>query len=926
MKPLQLTLCAFGPYAGETIIDFTQLGNEGLYLITGDTGAGKTTVFDAICFALYGEASGNTRETPMLRSKYADSKTPTFIEMEFVCREKYYTIRRNPEYKRPKARGEGFTTQKSDATLTYHDGTPPITGYKEVTSAIKELIGLDSSQFKQIAMIAQGDFLRLLLAKTEERTKIFREIFDTVKYEELQKRISEEAGRYGREYEDIKKKIEGYIADISCAKEDDAEESLELLKNNSLTGSTISCDDVLVLLETIEKHDRETEKKLQESLQDTADKINDVSSLLGKAETMENARKKLDAARAKLTEKKPLLISLEEKNKKVQERVPETENLAVQIEKLTKQLSDYEQLAKQQAQKDRLGADLENTLKEKKAEKSESEKLESAISKDREILKSLQDIKTLLLENENEGTNLSRQREEFEKLKQDYASHTALAASLEDIKRQCREAEAQLEKKQLSCKDMEIAFWKEQAGILADSLREGEPCPVCGSVHHPNKALLTQDAPTKEELDACKENLKQEEDAIKELRSTRDTEQAKFDCSLTDITALANKLIGGYQEKKFLLLLDERLDEIGKKQSQNNLDRKELDKKLKQKETLETALPEKEKKLDALGSHIHQLDKQMAEQQAEKNSLAQQVEKLSGQLAFADADAAKLQIADWKKQKNEIEELSRNSLKEYEQCRQEVANYKTEIDTLQQQIDGTEDLPKEELLKERSKLNEQHKQLTKEKESLSHRMKTNREKRDSICREAAKMKKTEGLWNLTDSLSKTINGRLTGKDRVSLETYVQIIYFDSIIARANTRFMAMSSGQYELKRRLFANDQRIKSGLELDVIDHYNGTERSVETLSGGESFKASLSLALGLSDEIQSSSGGIRLDTMFIDEGFGSLDEESLNQAIHALQNLTDGRRLVGIISHVSELKERIDKQIVVTKEKTGGSRAVII
>lgn len=934
MKPLQLTLCAFGPYAGETTIDFTRLGDEGLYLVTGDTGAGKTTIFDAICFALYGVASGTTRETPMLRSKYAGSKTPTFVEMDFVCREKRYTIRRNPEYERPKAKGEGFTTQKSDATLTCHDGTPPTSGYKETTSAIKELIGLDSSQFKQIAMIAQGDFLKLLLAKTEERTKIFREIFDTAKYEELQKRIGEEAGRYEREYKDMKKKIAGYIADISCGEEDDTKESLGQMKDNSLAGSTISCDDVLALLKTIEKNNRETEKKLEESLKDISDKINDVSILIGKAETKEKAEKNIEDALTRLAKKEPLLTSLEEKKEKAQSRMAETENLAIEIEKLTWQLSDYEELAKQQAKRDRLEENLENTIKTQETETSEAEKLEAGIAGDREILTSLQDIKTRLLENENEGTTLTRQRKDFEKLRQDYDSHKTLAASLEDIKKRCREAETRLDKKRLSCKDMEIAFWKEQAGILADSLKDGEPCPVCGSVHHPHKATLTQDAPAKEELDACKKHLEQEEADAKRLRSASDSRQATFDCSLKDITDLANTLIGGYREKDFeniqgdhfLLLLDERLDEISKKQSQNKSDRKELDKKSGQKETLETALPIKEEKLETLRSHIHQLDKQMEKQQTEKNALEQQIKKLSERLVFADADAAKQQIEDWKKQKNKIEELSRNTQEQYEQCRQEVEDCRTEIKTLQQQINETKELSGGELLKEQRKLKEQQKQLTEEKENLSHRIKTNQEKGDAIRRESANMQKTENLWKLTDSLSKTINGGLTGKDKVSLETYVQITYFDSIIARANTRFMAMSSGQYELKRRLFAHDHRIKSGLELDVIDHYNGTQRSVETLSGGESFKASLSLALGLSDEIQSSSGGIKLDTMFIDEGFGSLDEESLNQAIRALKNLTEGRRLVGIISHVSELKERIDRQIVVTKEKTGGSRAVII
>lgn len=936
MKPLRLTLSAFGSYAGETFIDFERLGDEGLYLISGDTGAGKTTVFDAISFALYGEASGNTRNRSMLRSKYAQPQTPTFVEMQFLYRGKCHTICRNPEYMRPKQRGDGYTAQKADAELRYPDGRPPITGYDKVTAAVKDLIGLDRSQFNQIAMIAQGDFLKLLFAGTTERIKIFQEIFDTRKYEELQNRISEEAGRYKDEYTDIQKKISGYISDISCAEGDSFADSLEQLKQNSLMGNIPSHNDILALLGEIEKNDKAAEKMLQDSLEKAANDLENVNRLLGKAETAKAAEEKLKNACFVLKEKEPLLISLEENKEKTKSRLPEAEELAVRINELTRQLSDYEELEKQKKKKEGLMAACKNTEKEYEAMKEKSEKLKTDIRKAKEGLEALQDIKALQLEQENEKAELTKQKEEFKKLLKNYDAHTELAISLEESNRKYQKAKEQLKQQQLSYKDMEILFLKEQAGMLADALREGKPCPVCGSIHHPKPAVLTQDAPTKEQLDTFKEQLEELDERTNRLRSDYDSMKAEFDCSLTAITDLADTLIGGCREKafgsmqedSFPLLLKERLDEITRKLSHNNFLQKELAKKAEQKKSLELSVPQNEKALEELTLLIHGLDNQMTEWRTEEASLSQQMKKLSGQLTFPDAGTAKRQIEDWQKEKEKIEENSRAALEEYNQCSQEIDRLRAEINILQQQrqLAENEELNMDELRKEYDKLCEQQKQLRNEEANLSHRMKTNYAKKEDICRESMEMQKAERMWNLTDGLSKTINGRLSDKDKVSLEAYVQMAYFDSIIARANTRFMAMSSGQYELKRRPSANDQRSKSGLELDVIDHYNGTERSVETLSGGEAFKASLSLALGLSDEIQSSAGGIQLDAMFIDEGFGSLDDESLNQAIHALQSLTDGRRLVGIISHVSELKERIDKQIVVTKEKTGGSRAVII
>ena len=934
MKPLLLTLSAFGPYAGETTLDFTLLGTQGLYLITGDTGAGKTTVFDAVSFALYGEASGSTREKSMLRSKYANAATPTFVKMEFLYREKCYTITRNPEYERPKVRGEGFTTQKADAELAYSDGRPPITGDTQVTNAIKELIGVDRSQFNQIAMIAQGDFLKLLLADTKERSKIFREIFDTGKYNELQEKIRTEASQCEKEYKEIQKSIAQHILDITCDEKDAAYESLEQEKENSREGHILSCDEVLLLLDGIEKNDKEKEAKLQETSEDIEKKLAEVNRLLGKAEEVEKAKKTLAEVQTALSEKEPLLSELQKKNEAAKKRTADIEKLSGQITELANQLPEYEELTEQKNKYQELIAALQNNHSEQEDKNKELAELKDSIQLDKKMLEDLQDIKAAQLELEKEEENYRQKKEEFEKLEQTYDAHKELASSLKKKKQEHHNEQDKLKDMQLTYKDMEIAFFKEQAGMLAAALQEGEPCPVCGSVHHPKKAALSPDAPSREELDKYKERLESEEGKLKKLHTAYITAKEKFEHSLSDITALAEKLIGNCQESDFVemkenefpQLIKEKIEAISKQLEDIQIKQKNFEKKAEQKKKLEKKLPEKEERCESLSTYIQELDKQITAQKTEMTSLKQQIDKLVKKLSFADADAAHSQIEKWQKEKREIEELIAQAQKEYDTCRQEIDKRKTEIDTLKKQMDSTEELHANELQSSKEKLLLQKEEIAKKKESLSHRQKTNHEKREYICSLSEKMQKAEERRKLVGNLSDTINGGLTGKDRVALETYVQMAYFDAIIARANIRFMAMSGGQYELERRLEASDQRMKSGLELDVIDHYNGTKRSVKSLSGGESFQASLSLALGLSDEIQSSSGGICLDTMFIDEGFGSLDEESLNQAIHVLQNLTDKRRLVGIISHVSELKDRIDKQIVVTKERAGGSRAVII
>ena len=767
MRPMYLTLSAFGPYAGEECIDFTKLGKKGLYLITGDTGAGKTTIFDAIVFALYGEASGDDRGADMFRSKYAKPETPTFVKMTFSYREKAYQITRSPEYIRPLKKGEGYTTNKAEAELIYPDGHI-VTKSREVTKAVTELLCLDKNQFTQIAMIAQGDFLKLLFAKTEERSKIFREIFHTKEYQVLQEKLKIEANSLKSEYEDLYKSISQYMDGILC-KEEFAEEIEQIRQNQKILSISEIADTVNRQIES-EKEQLSCLEERQTILEKELAQINEI---VGKIKEQQKVKEELQLAKKQFGIKEPQLKALKEQFEKSQ---------------TVHQKAEAEQKKIEQLYQETLGI---------------LEKLE--------LKKNLEE-------------QLVKLQKEVEQKQEAYKD-----ASL--ISRQYKEM--------YDC--MEQSYLDEQAGILAQHLQEGEKCPVCGSINHPFLAQRKDGAPSKDEVEKAKR--------------TWETGNEK--------TRIASEAAGAVMGKL------ESLQEQYKALSE------EL--------TEELILPFADK------------------QEAEEKCRAAEVATVSAKRAVIQAETT------W-----------RNAEKE---CQK----YQNQIETLSKQIQEAASCNVEELSEKKQTFEEERKELLGQQQQIQLRVTTNTRMIQAIIKQNKRMQEVEEKWSLTKELAATMNGTVPGKDKIMLETYVQMTYFDRIIKRANTRFMQMSGGQYELIRAKQAQNMKSQSGLELDVVDHYNGTMRSVKTLSGGEAFLASLSLALGLSDEIQAASGGICLDTMFVDEGFGSLDEEALAQAVAALQGLAEGNRLVGIISHVTELQEKIEKQLVVTKDVSGGSRVKI-
>ncbi len=931
MRPVRLIMSAFGPYAGRTEIELGRLGTNGLYLITGDTGAGKTTIFDAITYALYGEASGDSREADMFRSKYAETDVPTEVELTFLYAGKEYLIKRNPEYSRPKSRGEGMTLEKANAELYYPDGRI-ITKQKEVNAAVTEIMGIDRNQFTQISMIAQGDFLKLLLATTEDRKKIFRKIFRTQNYQLLQDRLKAEAAGLKNEYEKASEGLKQYINGILCDEEDILSLRVGQAKENRLTSEEL-CE---LLQELIQKDEgilcclREQEEELNVKKENTV-------KALSAAEAQQTAENTLKEFEEQLRRLLPKLNEYIDSLKTEQDKKPEMEHLQREIAERKAQLPDY--------------TTLDELIQGLKAFERKARELTLKLTEDQDKLQTLQIQKESIKKELKELADSGEERVCLEAKKKEAESRRDILVSiqsarkdaekyaemLQDAQKDYKEKSMKAEQKKTVYNLMNKSYLDGQAGILAELLIDGEPCPVCGSKDHPKKAVNHEQVPTKEELELAK--LQAEDTAKRAERASETAGNLKgiYEEKKDTVLKRANEFLpaAGYEtlDLELNLELTKISSEITVLLSSVSNAQKRADRKKK----LEDSLPDKESCITTLIDVISKTNAELGINMNDNTTTTGRILELKNRLAFESGTAAQNDISSRENRLKSNRAALDQAEKAYNDCSLEIERLKGQIEAqeklLKSQMEVQEELLKgqqrlgaEEAKERQRDLKEQSKRLAEQKETVTTRISVNRTAQNNIFGKLLKAKEIQDRSSWVKALSDTANGTVSGKEKIMLETYIQMTYFDRIIGRANTRFMIMSGGQYEMKRRKEAQNNQSQSGLELDIVDHYNGTERSVKTLSGGESFKASLSLALGLSDEIQSSAGGICLDTMFVDEGFGSLDEESLEQAMKALSGLADGNRLVGIISHVSELKSRIDKQLVVTKEASGGSRVEIV
>lgn len=901
-------MSAFGPYAGEVKVDFAQLGERGLYLITGDTGAGKTTIFDGITFALYGEASGNNRESDMFRSKYAKEETPTFVELEFQYRNEVYRVRRNPEYLRPAKKGKGLTTEKADAQLEYPDGKI-ITKSKEVTKAVVELIGLDRGQFTQIAMIAQGDFLKLLFAKTEDRSKIFREIFHTKEYQILQERLKTMSGTLRIEYEQLTKSIQQYKTEIHSDDE---------RKDNTV-------EETLQFLACLIEDEKKTILECDHNLECLEEQIAGIQKAIGKAENQKRAEQELVRINEELAVWISRMPEIEEVLKAEEKRQPEREKLALDIAGSEEKLSLYEEADHILEQKTKAEAQTSALKKEREDLKEKKEDGTGKLQKIKELLVQYQDLDARCVRLEQEEQKVKEEKAKVCNFQKVLVEYRELAKRLKNAQEDYQKGNAESIRIRKIFEQMEQNFLDGQAGILAEHLEEGAPCPVCGATHHPNPAKIQESTCTEEELKRIKEKNQKLSDQVFLLSEKAGKTKGQLEEKKKQLEETCKELFGEIPQS-ISSSLEERVQCLHIQESTINEQRKRANQAIQQKKILEEQNEKGESYLKKWDEMLEEKERRYHEMERECAILTERYEKAISVLSYTSKKDALQALEKKKDQKNALDLAYRSAEEQYRTTKETIQSKTAKIQTLQEQLDGFQDSKYAELLEQQQSCMQKKREILLKKEKTVTDYQMNKRVENAIQGQFEKLQNVEEQWKMVKALSNTANGNVSGKEKIMLETYIQMSHFNRIIARANTRFMMMSGGQYELKRRETAENLRSQSGLELDVIDHYNGSIRSVRTLSGGESFQASLALALGLSDEIQSEAGGIQLDAMFIDEGFGSLDEETLDQAVKALLNLADGNRLVGIISHVAQLKERIEKQIIVTKQKSDGSTVKLI
>ena len=928
MRPLRLTLSAFGPYAAETTLDLEKLGRGGLYLITGDTGAGKTTLFDAITYALYDHSSSGIREGSMLRCKYADDRTPTFVELEFEVHGVRYTVRRNPEYQRPKARGEGMTTEKADATLTYPDTRPPVTKAKDVTAAVQEIIGLDYNQFSQIVLIAQGQFTKLLNASTEERSRIFRKLFRTQRYAQLQERLQAEAAALNQQRTAQNAKLDSLLSGLQFSPEDPDAEALR-----ALCAQTVP-ETALALLDALTARQAAALEEAGAALHTTEAQLDTVQQQLGAAAQAQRLAQQLAARQAELAAARPALDAARTEADRHAGDAAQLDALTAQVTQAQSALAAYDALdavCRQQTAA-RNAARLAAAQAQKR--RTQLDSLNAALAAAEAELAALADADTRLLTLQNRSAQLAQRGEALTKLEQRLADCQRQAKTAHKAQESYRTAAAAQDEAHARRDALERAFLDAQAGLLAESLTEGTPCPVCGSTHHPARALLPHTAPTQAQVEAARQAAAAADRQAQSASAAAQSALAAANEAKTSLRRDAETLLPerftapeGTVPLTFALMtnvLSEESAALQTAQADCAAQCRQAEADCRHKAQLEADRQAKTRQRPALEQAAAEADRSAAAQNASADALEGQIAERRTALPYPQRADAQAALDKLEADRSALRTGMDTAQRRLKQAEQSVAAAEAAVEALRtQQTAAQKELPArsaEDLTAQQTALTAARETLRSREKQLSAQLLPNR-KTAAQYRAATEARQTlESRWQWVSALAATAGGTLTSKQKIRLEAYIQMNYLDRILRYANTRLMQMTAGQYELER-IGAENQRSQSGLDLGVIDHYNGTRRSVKTLSGGESFKASLALALGLSDEVQSSAGGIRLDTLFLDEGFGSLDEESLELAIRVLSGLTEGDRLVGIISHVGALKDRIDRQVVVHKARTGGS-----
>ncbi len=1051
MKPVKLIISAIGPYAGELPpIEFGDFEEKGLFLIAGDTGAGKTTIFDAICFALYGTTSGTYRDTKNLRSEYAKDSAKSYVDFYFTHQGRAYHVWRQPSYERQKQRGSGVITEKERAVL-YEEGQTPIEGLTQVNNAVKELLHIDEKQFKQIVMIAQGEFWDLLNAKTDQRTEILRTIFLTSGYKNIEYRLKD---RMDASYK-VKAKAEDsmiqYFQDVAANEEDELFDELEELKGRAgRSGSAWNLDEILSLLERLALSDKEKLERMKGDLKKAEAELEKNREELALAKTnngfiekrdkLEKEKAELENRKAEIEELSLLLdrqkraarnvhpsydiwtkkcgeVSLTGKRIKKAEsdletavadakkaesalndakkREPEADECRQTISRIDDEEQKYhqkEELAGKRKELEELDQRVgteETELKE--YEKSLTEKIDAL----KKTVKELKDKPTELAGVQNEGEKLAALLADLGVVFDDrIPKREKRKKELTRKQKVFLEARGKYDEAVCRREETERILEDSRAGILAKKLVEGEKCPVCGSVHHPEPAKLKESSVSEEDF----KKLQEEETALQEKKNTANTEAEKAKTSLEECeeqlriemldcveSPLLDMETAGVSLEELIGAAGEAKTRVETMSAENHKKCISLEKDCKTlkkaEKDLETAQGDETEKLYAKREELDENRQRVNRELTETKTILKTLENLS----FSDWETAKKERKQAETKKNRILEDIAKAEEEKKKADNHVAAVTSELKTWKGSLELQEKdeeafrkkldqevcangfsfveemltyvVKEEDIASSDKVIAEYHQAVAANEKQLSdartdaegkkktdieglkavcdgqsaevdlirkkcnnneNRIAANQEKQKKILDRRGELEEAQKENAICQRLYNLVKGT-TGNGKITLEQYIQAAGFDGIIAAANRRLLPMSDGQYELYRQEDSLGRRSNNFLDLEVLDNYTGHRRPVGNLSGGESFKASLSLALGLSDTVSSNLGGIQMDALFVDEGFGTLDRKSIDSAMEILVNLTGSNKLVGIISHREELMDNIPQQIKVRKTKDG-------
>jgi DNA repair protein SbcC/Rad50 len=1043
MKPLKLTMQAFGPYAGTETIDFKQLENRTMFVISGKTGSGKTTIFDGISYAIYGKASGEDRNGPDLRSQFADDELLTEVTLEFSLRQKTYRITRSPQQERKKKSGEGTTSvgAKAEFYLIDENGELQLlaSNVREVDEKIKEIMIIDSNQFRQILMIPQGEFRKLLTSDSKEKEVILQRLFHTEIYKRVEEKLKEEATVLKKSVEDQVEKRNSALRSIKVLENQELMEYVEAGSTNDVLILPLLKEEIGAMETKLERLNKDREKlqqdrdKMQQRLFEAEATLKQIQSL----ETLKATKEKLESQKDLFAEKekqtvlakKAVLLDAQEQlchrlkadldgmtnqvsviSKRIEQlterltaaekehqrqidREPERKAAAEQVNRLENMKEDVIVFASIASQFAELKQSLESAVQTRKNNEAQLKSAEERLKVLQIEKEDTEKAQISYLENDSKLEKLLLELDKLNRLGNHNQKVKQVRTSFEARKGIFNQAASRLNDAKATVDELEQKWLHSQAAVLAASLHDGEACPVCGSGHHPEPAKATEGfIPTEDDLKAAREQVS----GIEKEKSAAEKSYIEADTTLRSLIESGEELNAEIVKFRPDFVVDQLADtvlltqsDVGKLQNEQ----KQHSLKLKGLEKIKTEIKRIEDDREKLNKQMKSIDESyqlfMIQYTEKKTTLERMTEKIPEQLRSLDIFESKLKTAGLlQKQLDEQLEQARKNFQEakellgtekarceeaekrmkeidtqltseretfknnmtaqgfenyqaYHQAKipeqaiqqldAEIMNYREEVRSVTDRFAELSELLKEvkkpdmeTLQAEFTDLNKVIKETDEAYQDLNLKKRDNQSILEHVDALNEQMKVLEDRYKLVGHLFEISKGQNTY--RITFERFVLAAFLDDILAEANIRLNKMTSGRYRLLRKTDRSKGNVQSGLELLVLDAYTGQERHVKTLSGGESFKAALSLALGLADVVQNYAGGVSLETMFIDEGFGTLDPESLDQAIEALIDIQSSGRLVGIISHVPELKERIDARLEVISTQTGSNTEFVL